>query len=361
MKKGFFPFLIVSLALTAFLAGYVMVKRGADTGSKTGTILDKFDGQVAEEGNQPEPEPESLTIPQLLADRKITALTNSLNSSSVLYFEKNTGKIYEFDFQNKTEEVISNTILKNLVSPVWSPTKTHTANLYTFGANNTVKYFDVSDGSEENLGKDIDSLTFSPDGGLVAYLHFENPASSSRVGKIVISQPNGLYPKKILDTRLTDIELKWPIRNKLAIKTSASEILLLSEDGVLNKLVEKRMDLEDKWSPSGRKLLLSFTSEGEEQIGLWVKDVESAKETRLPLDGFASKCAWSVDEQNIYCAIPKSPAVDDIYHINILTGESELVAEPHMEISEILLSTLENYLLLIGALDEKLYGIKISN
>src|SRR3989344_296311 len=102
-KSGFLLFLIISLALTAFLAGYIMVERGAGTklSSKTGTILDKFDGnQPPATDNQ---EPADNSRPVLLTEKKVLSVVNSYDKGAVLYFEKNTGKLFELDLETKTE------------------------------------------------------------------------------------------------------------------------------------------------------------------------------------------------------------------------------------------------------------------
>ena len=121
MKK-FSLFLILSLSLTAFLIGYLFIEEKLDSGSKskTGTILDKFEGQTTSNstpGTEGEP-----SIPFLLANRGIVSLTNSSSKNSILYYEKGTGRLFEFDFKEKSEQVVSDAILPNFISSLWSPT-----------------------------------------------------------------------------------------------------------------------------------------------------------------------------------------------------------------------------------------------
>ena len=94
---------------------------------------------------------------------------------------------------------------------------------------------------------------------------------------------------------------------------------------------------------------------------LWLKDIESKEETPLDLEGDASLCAWSKDDITIICALSKSPSIHEIYKINSLDKSRKLAAEPNMLIKELLMSAAEYNLLMISAVDEKLYSIKISD
>lgn len=349
-----------------------MVRRGADTpsGSRTGTILDKFG-----EEQQPVVNDQPLTnepVSLQLTERKILLVVNSYNKGAVLYFEKNTGKLFELDLETKSEQPVLNKSLVNFISATWSPTRKAFIGSFVSGSGTIFKYFNISTGQEITLDPGIRSVTFSPDGNLIGY-HFLAPENSQdqadspadRTGKIMISEPDGKYPKKILNTRLDGVKLSWPIREKLSLETSTSELFLLDEDGKLSSILEPSFGLDKKWSPSGKKLIFSFSSNvpGQtEQITpvLKIKNIES-REERILTEASASKCAWSIDDFTVFCAIPKSPSVDEIYQINTLDGSRKLVAEPLMSIREILLSPLEEQIMFVSASDEKLYSIKISD
>lgn len=365
-KTGFLSFLIISLALTAFLAGYVLVKRGADinSGSKTGTILDKFNGSETDTSNAMEVE-DGVPIP--FTDRRVTSIVNSYNKGEVFYFEKGTGKLLSLNLETKTEQSVLNKALSNFVSATWSPTKKEF--VATFGSDlsadqtdspRTFKYFNIETGEEVSLDPNIRSGAFSPDGSLLAYHYSETNDGQSPTGKIFISEPNGKHSKKIIDTRLENIKMGWPIREKMSFINSGSEMFLLTEEGELTKVLDLKPGLREKWSPSAKKIIFSVSSLNPEQQGniLSLKNIETREEIELG-PGSASKCVWSVDDINAFCAIPKSPSVDEVYKINTSTGTQKLVAEPLAQVGEILLVTGEERLLFINTSDEKLYSIKI--
>lgn len=368
-KSGFLIFLVLSLALTAFLAGYVMVRRGADSTlrSKTGTILDKFNGSGQEDTNL---ENTKEAIPTPLTERKVLSVVNSPIKNVILYFEKNTGRLFEFNMETKGEQVILDKTMPNFTSAIWSPTKKNFIGTFVSDSKNVFKSFDVTTGKETTMNPGIRSVAFSHDGNLIAY-HYLDPVEAEntanpeisptvQIGKIMISEPDGKYEKKILDTRLSSVNISWPMKDNILLETSAAEVFILSEDGKLSSLFGPSFGLKKVLSPSGKKLIFSYLSANEDQgeTMLSIKDLAS-KEERSLLPASASKCVWSIDDVNLLCAIQKSPSVDAIYLINTIDGSEKLIAEPLMAVRDLLLSPLEDYLVFIGVSDDKLYSIKI--
>lgn len=378
-RNKFLPFLILSLTLTAFLVGYIMIGRGLGSGpqSKTGTILDKFgeptDSTPPESSPATEQPEEAKIFP--VSSVKVVSISNSADRKGVTYFEKNTGKLFEFNFEDNEEKITSDAVLPNFLSSIWSPVKKEVLSLF-YSLNGTkIKYHSYDTGKTIDLDTDIHSVAFSPDGGLIAYYiagstNSDDPAQIGEVdpinlpmqtSKIYIAQTDGTYPKKILDTRISDLEIYWPIKNKIAFSTPTSEIFLLTEEGGLTKFLESKSGLNTKWSNTGTKLLFSYLRDpASPASSLHVKDVEFKSEQNLNISALASKCAWSIDDVTIFCAVAKTPSIDEIYQINTLDGSQKLVAEPNMPIKEVFLPALEDHLVFTSAGDEKLYGIKIS-
>lgn len=369
MKKSIFSkFLIVTLALTAFLVGYLFL--GADIGSspKTGTILDKFGGQTTDNNPGIENEPQ---IPFLITDRKAISLENSLDKNSILYYEKETGKLFEFNFDEKTEKVITDTILSNFMASVWSPTKKEAIHSFYSQYGQDYKHYSFSTGKTTPLDPSIQSLAFSPDGNAIVYYYLESsspidesglPAEAPvKVGRVLIAQPDGQYQKKILDTRIQNLQLMWPAKNQIVLKTPDSGIYILTEDSKLTKFLEPLGLFQEKWSQSGKSMLFSALTEEKVEPVLRIKELETREERSLYAEGNAQRCVWSIDDINIICALMKSPSVDEIYQINTVSGSKRLLAEPGLPIKELLLSKTENYVFFVSTSDEKLYGVRIDN
>lgn len=377
MKK-FSIFLTITLALTAFLIGYLFIGGNLNSGSKpkTGTILDKFEEQTANH-NIPNTESEP-SVPFLITDKRVVSPASSSDKNSILYYEKGTGKLFEFNFNEKAEKVISDAILPNFISSIWSPTKKEVIHLFYSLSGQDYKHYSFSTNKITRLDPNIRSLAFSSDGNAIVYFYLEEGTSDSgqldpsenlagdqlglpaqHIGKIIIAQTDGQYQKKILDTRVKDLEITWPAKNQIVLKTPDSGVYILTEEGKLNKFMEPMGMLQEKWSQSGKKMLFSALTDEKTGPILWIKDLDTREEKSLNIEGNANKCVWSIDDINIICALMKSPSIDELYQIDTTSSSKKLLAEPQLPIKEVVISGAEDYLLFISASDEKLYGLKI--
>lgn len=377
-KLRFSRFLITVLALTAFLVGYLLLGEDIDSNPKTGTILDKFGEQTPDNntsGTESEP-----SLPFLATEKRVISPTASNDKNSILYYEKGTGKIFEFNLDEKTERIISDTILPNFISSIWSPTKKEAVHSFYSQSGQDYRHYNLSTDEITRLDSNIRSVAFSSDGNTIVYFYsegetadFGQPNSSEsltgdqtslpieRIGKIVVSQTDGQYPKKILATRIKDLEVAWPAKDQIVLKTPDSGIYILTEEEKLTKFMEPAGLFQEEWSQSGKKMLFSALTDEKLEPLLWIKDLETREENPLDIKGNADKCVWSIDDITIICALMKSPSIDELYQINTLSGLKRLLAEPEVPIKELILSGTESYLLFTSALDEKLYGVKISD
>jgi len=364
LKNKFISFLIVSLALTAFLAGYVLVKKGMSpkTDLRTGTILDKFEDGEKAPGDQVLPV--EVAKPKLLSERKVSSVVNSTDKNEIIYAEKNTGRIFRLNLENLSEENLRSQSQTDFQSVLWSPNRKEAIELISSSPKIKFRHFGFNENRSTELNNNIHSLAFSPDGNYIGY-YYQNEASETDTytsGRIFISQPNGLYQKKILDTRLKNLELSWPLSDKLALKTELSEVFMLSENGKLTKFLDQKFNLEETWSKNGKKLLFSSSfNPSNSQTWLQVKEVDSKSEWPLSVEGKASKCTWSIDNLNLFCGLSKLPSVDEIYEINTSDGSRKLIAEPEMPVKSLLPTPTEDAIIFINSADEKLYSIKISD
>lgn len=100
-NNKFLVFLLISLALTAFLAGYVLVGQEVKTNAKqnTGTLLDRFDSQ-----NTIYPE-NTLTVSELPLPVVIQTFLNLNPNISSFAFSPNNDRVAYFVYQkNKNGE-----------------------------------------------------------------------------------------------------------------------------------------------------------------------------------------------------------------------------------------------------------------
>ena len=346
---------VVALTCTAFLSGYLMSQKDFHrnpSSTSTGNILDKF----SDNNSGFNPQAGSSGILRTLSQRSVISPVLSKNKDGFIYYEKDTGRVFEATIRDVQEKLVSDVALPNLIETVWSPSRKEVVSLFYFPKGNHYKYFDYKTRASFDLGTDIKSLAFSPDGSRIVYF---GRKSGSR--GIFISQPDDDSYKKILTSRLENAEVYWPSDDLIYFKTdnrNEPELYSLSMAGEIKKILGSKEGLEIKWSKDGSRLL--FSQKTESGISLFYKDPLSESETPLNVFTSASKCDWSIDGKTVICGVPRSSASgDEIYEIG-LDGIKKLIYSPtsKLNVSELFLSGLEDYIVILNGLDNKLYVLK---
>ena len=280
----------------------------------------------------------------------------SKEKDSVIYYEKDSGKVFEVALGGLSEKSVSSVPLANLIKVIWAPSRKEVISIFYYPGGIRHKYFDYKTKFSVDLGTNIKSLAFSPDGSQVAY--FGNKGGSQG---IFISKPDDSSFKQLLPSRVDNAEIYWPSGNLMYFKTdtrSGSELYSLSVAGEVNKIIDTRDGLEVKWSKDGSKIL--FSQRGESGISLFYKDISSESETTLNVSTSASKCDWGIDGKTIVCGVPKTSASGDEFYESGLDGIKQLLSSPTTRINtaELFLSGLDDYVVILNSLDSKLYVLK---
>ncbi len=347
---------VVSISFTAFLAGYLISQKDFyrnPNSNSTGNILDKFSD--TDSGQQAVGVESSKTL-RLLSQRSVISPAISKEKDSVIYHEKGTGKVFEVALNDLREKSVSDIPLTNLIKTIWSPLRKDVVSLFYYPKENHYKYFNYKTKASSDLGTDIKSLAFSPDGSQIAYF-----GNKGDLRGIFISKPDGSSFKRLLPSRLEDAEVYWPSGDFLAFKIEVageSELYSLSLAGEIKKILDTKDGLEVKWSKDGSRIL--FSQKVESGVGLFYKDVFSESETPLNVATSASKCDWSIDKKAIVCGVPGSSASgDEFYEIGI-DGTKKLLSSPisRIDTAELFLSGLDDYVVILNSLDDRLYTLK---
>ncbi len=352
-QKFLIKLTVISLSFTAFLAGYLISQkdfRRNTSLSLSGNILDKFsdtDSNLQTESSGPL---------RLLSPRVVMSPVISKEKDSVLYYEKDTGKVFETTLKDLRERSVSDTALPNLVKTIWSPSRKEVVSIFYNPKGNHYKYYSFKTKASADLGTGIKSLVFSPDGSQIAYFGSKNGSRG-----IFISQPDGSSFKNIMPSRLENAEIYWPSDGLLAFKievAGGSELYSLSKAGEIRKILDTKDGLRVKWSGDGSRLLFSYeTGQGTD---LFYKDATSESEIPFNISTFASKCDWSIDNKTIVCGVPgASVSGDEIYEIGV-NGTKKLLSSPtsRINVAELFLSGLDDYVVTLSGLDNKLYVLK---
>lgn len=351
---------VISLSFTAFLSGYLISQKDFHRNSSSnssGNILDKFSDTLGSTDlSISSPSLLNNQTLKLLSPRRVISPTISQEKDGVIFYEKDTGKVFEIDLQDLREKSVSNVPLNNLIKTVWAPSRKEVVSLFYSPKGNRYQYFNYKTKSYINLGANIKSLTFSPDGSQVIYFGGKDSSQG-----IFISQPDGSSFKKILPSRLENVEIYWPLDELISFKTETpggSELYSLSKTGEVKKLIDSKGDLDVKWSKDGSEIL--FSQQTESGIGLFYKNASSESETPLNVSTSASKCDWSIDDKTIVCGIPRSSGSGDEFYEIDLDGTKKLLSSPTSRINtaELFLSGLDDYVVILNSLDDKLYVLK---
>ncbi len=353
MNQKFLIILIVlTLSVAAFLSGYLISQNGFTKQSANlsgGSILNRFDENQTQKNS-------SLGDPFALSRDAVLSPTLSKEKDSVVYYDRKDGKVFQISPRDLQEKLLSATLLPNLIKTVWSPTKKEVVSVFYDNNGERFKYYNYQTRKAVDLGPLVRSAVFSPDGSHLTYFR-----SQGQNGTIYISSPDGDSPKKIFETRITDLELYWPSPENLAFKTrsgGSDKVYILSTTGELSKVIEEDGQVELLWSSDGNRVLYSVSAN---ETSLWFKDFLSSENKDLVVSTTASKCSWGIGNDYVVCSVPRSGASgEDIYKIG-LDGTKELLASPQKNIvaKQLMLTVLEEFVIILNNLDGKLYALKI--
>ncbi|KKR09614.1 MAG: hypothetical protein UT43_C0004G0011 [Parcubacteria group bacterium GW2011_GWC1_39_29] len=353
-------FIIIFISALAFLAGYYFnSKNPANTNILSGSLLSKFEViDTAGEINKATPYTQNMDQP--LNSEGATSLTTSTNPDSVIYYEKKTGRVIESNYVLGTKSIITNNSLVNFISSIWSPDKKSVISLFYDSSGNYYKYYNFKTKKVSIFKNNIKSIAYSPDSKNIVYLQ-----ESALDNTIYVALPDGSSRKKILNTRLQNIELFWPATNKIYIQTTNdrdgnSSLFRIDEAGNTLKLIEGGLEMRVSFSPDGERLLSSYIVDGQLVTKLVIGN---NKETVLKKPLWANECAWSASMNLVYCASTgingnSRPAIIEYNLIDDAIRQiGNLPFNGH--VSTAILSTSENYLILLSNTTNWIYAVEI--
>ncbi|HAU07614.1 MAG: hypothetical protein UW46_C0002G0041 [Candidatus Yanofskybacteria bacterium GW2011_GWF1_44_227] len=357
-KKILIGLIMLSLIVIAFLGGYIISRGGLpDTDSAgTGNMLSRFDDKSLEAtADTLGPSSDRIAI-----TRKINSIAPSKDNNSILYYEKATGHVFELNLSTKKELPLSLANLPNFLSTVWSPTQKEVISLFYEPAGNAYKYFNYKTKKSTLLTEGIRSVAFSPDGKNLTYF-----LVGDELNYIYISSPDGSGAKRILSTRMSSVSLAWPKADLIILKsvdenTGSTNLLGINTKGEISSILNNVSELSELWSKDGKRMI--YSQAGESQPLLRIIDIETGVMSSVELSLRPSDCAWSMDSRTVYCIGAKDPGDPNqrLYKINAEDGKPiDVKPVPgHISPREAHLSLLEDYLIVLNDIDERLYLVE---
>lgn len=288
----------------------------------------------------------TLAKPQVYAGAQSP---NINKNGSIRYYNKSDGKFYTLDSQGNIT-ALSQLSFPQVQNVVWSPQEEKAILEFPDGSN---IFYDFEKQKQHTLPKEGEGFNFATSGNQIGYKFItENPDENW----LIVSDPNGDNPvaiEHIGKTNPQDILINWsPDGSRVALfRNSAGldseEILFVGQNKEnFKSLSVAGRGFEGLWSRQGDKLLYNIYSP---QTGyrpeLWIanaKDNDTGEQNKnLSVSTWASKCAFTSDNINVYCAVPlylkqgagiypdlMFGAPDVIYKINAKTGFKQQIAVP---------------------------------
>jgi len=317
-----------------------------------------------------------------ISQEQVYSATIGVDGKTVKYYSRLNGHVYESAFDGSNLTKISSVTLSGLVKIIWSPDKEKVIGF--FSENNQIKkyFYDYASGQSVLLNNNIGSIAWSPDSKKITY---QFTSAGSEQSTISTANPDGSDWKNIFKTRLDNLIVEWPSKEKISLKTQVSGLAqgvlfaLDSLTGDFNKVLSDLYGLNIKWSPKADKIIFSSTSNYGKQPKISLSDSSGANTKNLKLSGIIDKCTWSLDDRTIFCALPQEInqnvtwpddyykglliLSDDFYKINLESGEKTKIAGSSADINydaqDLFLSPKEDYLFFTNRADGRLYSIKL--
>lgn len=208
--------------------------------------------------------------------------------------------------------------------------------------NQEIASLGIADEEKERpsgLNKNIKDVVFSKDGRKIAYHYFAGPDN----GNISISNPDGSNFKIILKTRVQKLELFWPNNNTLSFYNLDEPADLFSlgiSSQELLKITGPLYNFSAQWAPDGKTVIYSGSVSPNAEVKLFWHNPKEQTYVDLELSALASGCAWSVDNNTIFCSDKSG-----FWKVDIKNQTKENIYQnPAYLAQKIILPPLENYL-----------------
>lgn len=287
------------------------------------------------------------TVTEKLNDKPSLSPTLTDDGKGVQYYNEEDGKFYKID-KNGNVIALSDKVFHNVDKVNWSPTKDKAILEYPDGSN-IIYNFDKEE--QTTLPKHWQDFDFSPTGDEIVMESIgKDPdnrwlaISNDRGGNVRPIEKIGeyddtVYPEWSPNHQIVGMYTKGKDFNR-------QEVYFLgkNEENFKSTTIEGR-DFRPKWSKEGDKLLYSvYSSNNEMKPKLWSVNASGDKigtdRTSLDVNTWSDKCTFSSNNE-VYCGVPRNleegaglfsemaeQSVDDLYKIDIETGQKEMVAIP---------------------------------
>ncbi|OGZ46200.1 MAG: hypothetical protein A3C84_01635 [Candidatus Ryanbacteria bacterium RIFCSPHIGHO2_02_FULL_48_12] len=316
-----------------------------------------------------------------IIDEPVVGAVLQKKGQKVKYFKQRNGNLFENSFTGGSENRISNVTTLGILSAGWSESKDSVALQYYDNGELKKYYFQYTGTSTNNSGflpKEILHIAMAPGEERMAYLV---PANDTYA--VVTALPDNTKQKTVGSVPIPDFLLSWPTTNIISLQTKASALApgylytLNPSNGVLAKVIGDVPGLTALWSPSGKRLLYSESSQEGKVIKLQYLSRETGLTKQVELTTLPEKCVWSKkNDAVVFCAIPQLDATaraqlpddwwqgniafnDALWQINLDTGlKKMLLPTSAFDATNLFVSEDESFLFFTDKKENLLWSLK---
>jgi hypothetical protein len=115
--------------------------------------------------------------------------------------------------------------------------------------------------------------------------------------------PKTLFTSPLASIRFYLADNRYFAATRASAQLDGYAFIVSPVSGTFSRVIGPYRGLSILPSPSGNNVLYSFMDRGTLRLG--IIDIETRTATPLPVATLADKCVWSLDEQHIYCGVPR--------------------------------------------------------
>jgi hypothetical protein len=223
----------------------------------------------------------------------------------VRYVDRATGNLYRYLLGERTLERLTNRTLPGIQEAVWARdgSRAFLRFLADDGAGERIETYSLpADGSEGYLLEPGLSDVVVGSTTVLAILPSTNGAIGTRATLA------GTNPATAFSTALSSFRYRGAGAGYTATTRASASLLgfsfYVAPDGSFTRLFGPLAALAVLPSPSGGRYLASSLTNGTLHLDLLT--ISPVETTTLPLSTLAEKCIWTLDETEIYCAVPRA-------------------------------------------------------
>lgn len=356
MSNKFLHFIVFSLiGLAVFLTGYLFSRKSDISGQQAlinNSLVMRFD-KTEEKYAAP------TGFFELTSGE--ASFANISAAGEILYYTPKNGDVRSVSIKNTP----SGPSLVAKIQPSASYISWGTNKALVAGFSIGSIFYDPTSNFFKKYDPAIKNPVLNRAGDKIAYTYFNEESGE---GNISIADPKIESYKNILPTRFSGWQIRWLDNDRLALmkpptleNTQYSLFVLNVESGSLQNVLDSKNNLELAWSGNGQKIVYSYIDPYTQEKGLYVMNLDSREEIKLAIAVDASKCVWSMDNKTAYCAGPKSFVSVDASSPETPAKEIANPAgiNPAANATNLLLTSIEDYLIFKNSKDGKLYGLSL--